>query len=104
MKKYHPNVKIMIIDDHRFLLPWVAQLVITPNTTEYIDGIAIHWYYDETFSPVLLNETHTLFPEKFILSTEGAVEDKNPPVALGFWRRGEMYSKDIIQVYLITFN
>lgn len=37
---------------------------------EYADGIAVHWYTDELSTTDGLEETHDLFPDKFILSTE----------------------------------
>lgn len=55
-------------------------------------------------SPVSkLNQTHSLFPDKFILSTEacsGSVPFLEPKVDLGSWQRGQYYSSDIINVSL----
>jgi hypothetical protein len=40
---------------------------------EYIDGVAVHWYWDSLFPPSLLDRTHNNFPDKFILATEASV-------------------------------
>lgn len=42
-------------------------------TKNYIDGIAVHWYWDQIFPANLLTETHNNFPDKFILATEACV-------------------------------
>lgn len=40
------------------------------GASRYIDGVALHWYMDGTYGPELLDHTHQLFPDKFILYTE----------------------------------
>jgi glucosylceramidase len=42
------------------------------QVAEYIDGIAVHWYWDTLFPPSLLDRTHNNFPDKFILATEAS--------------------------------
>jgi hypothetical protein len=43
------------------------------QVAEYVDGIAVHWYWDTLFPPSLLDRTHNNFPDKFIISTEACV-------------------------------
>jgi hypothetical protein len=43
------------------------------TTRDYVDGIAVHWYYDTTFPPSLLRKTHENFPEKCVLATEACL-------------------------------
>ena len=53
-----------------------------------------------------LDETHDLFPEKFILATEacaGSIPFLEPKVDLGGWNRGQWYSVDILNVGRTSF-
>ncbi|KAJ3647979.1 hypothetical protein Zmor_019820 [Zophobas morio] len=96
----YSKIKIMMLDDQRLFLPWYPKLVLNDETThKYVDGIAVHWYYDFLLSPRLLTETHDSFPDKFLLATEACHGDKpfQKHVDLGSWFRGEEYAKDIIQ-------
>lgn len=71
------------------------------KAAKYISGIAVHWYLDSAVDPVpTLDQTHQLFPDKFIFSTE-ACTGAGPifqHVVLGSFRRAESYAKDIIEV------
>lgn len=78
--------------------------------SQYIDGIAIHWYESAedrltwlTKPFKRIRETNKLFPNKFIFATEACMGSmptipfifKRGPV-LGSWYRGEIYAYDII--------
>lgn len=39
----------------------------------YVDGFAVHWYWDDLAPPSLLDKTHNLFPDKFLLNTESCL-------------------------------
>ncbi|EFA07058.2 lysosomal acid glucosylceramidase [Tribolium castaneum] len=96
----HQNIKIMILDDQRLFLPWFVDLALKDNSTRsYIDGVAIHWYLNNIVPITVVNETHSHFPEKFILATEACngIQLGVGPVVLGSWERGEYYSFDIIE-------
>lgn len=43
------------------------------KAADYIDGIAVHWYWDTMFPPSLLDYTHDNYPNKFLISTEASV-------------------------------
>ncbi|XP_033106279.1 lysosomal acid glucosylceramidase-like [Anneissia japonica] len=94
------DVKLMILDDQRFLLPgWAETVLSDEEAAQYVSGIAVHWYYDDLFPASVLTQTHELFPDYFMLGTE-ACEGYLPldrAVILGSWERGEAYSKDIIE-------
>ncbi|CAH1363805.1 unnamed protein product [Tenebrio molitor] len=97
----HSAIKIITLDDQRFFLPWFVNIVFKHKTTrDYVDGIAVHWYYDTIFPPSLVKDTHESFPEKFLLATEACRGDKpgEKDVDLGSWQRGERYAEDIIEV------
>ncbi|KAM8701457.1 hypothetical protein ACLKA7_007810 [Drosophila subpalustris] len=49
------------------------------NALDYLDGLAVHWYWDEIFGPNLLDEAHAEMPNKLI------------------WGRGESYMRAYMQ-------
>jgi len=96
----YSDVKIMIGDDQRFLLPdWAGRALNETGASRYVDGIGIHWYTDMIAPVTKLDATHDQFPDKFMFATEacsGSVPFLEPKVDLGSWERGQYYSKDII--------
>lgn len=44
-----------------------------PEAIKYLDGFAVHWYWDDIAPPSLLDKTHEKFPDKFILNTESCL-------------------------------
>ena len=43
-----------------------------PDCSQYIDGVAVHWYADN-IDPDVLNQVHDLDPTKFMLYSEACV-------------------------------
>ncbi|KAG7161551.1 Lysosomal acid glucosylceramidase-like 4, partial [Homarus americanus] len=71
--KAHGNddVILMILDDQRYELPrWAKKVLNDTVAAQYVNGFAVHWYGDDYAPASLLQETHDLFPDYFILSTE----------------------------------
>nr|CAD7603336.1 unnamed protein product [Timema genevievae] len=97
----HKKTKLLALDDQRFMLPWWVNIVMSDEkAASYIDGVAVHWYWDGLFPASLLDYTHDSHPDKFLLATEACVGDKPwefTKVDLGSWTRGEAYMEDIIQ-------
>ncbi|XP_062897827.1 lysosomal acid glucosylceramidase isoform X1 [Mobula hypostoma] len=97
----HSNVKLMILDDQRLLLPsWAKKVLADKHAARYIDGIAVHWYLDLVApADITLGTTHQLFPEFFLFATEACNGNIpwNSVVELGSWKRGARYSQDIIE-------
>lgn len=95
--KGYGDIKLMVHDDVRIFLPsWPKTILSDKDASEYVSGIAVHWYFDWLLGPEVLNDTHTLFPDKFILATEAC--NKGPPEKeLGSWEMGEKYSNDILE-------
>ena len=91
----------MILDDQRlFLESWPeAVFSYSPEANTFIDGIAVHWYLDSFVSPKILDETHRLFPDKFIFATEACAGagPLKPNVILAGFSRAESYAKYILQ-------
>lgn len=96
------KVKLMILDDQRYFLPFWAETVLKdPVAAKYVSGIAVHWYADLLTPTSALDLTYNKFGhDYFILNTEACEQDlinKNNSVMLGNWYRGEHYFTDILQ-------
>lgn len=86
------NIKILIWDHNRDVLPERAKLVLEDcEAAKYVWGTGVHWYESEEFDN--LNTVHNMFPDKNILFTEGCQEGG---VHLGAWDTGERYARNII--------
>lgn len=70
------------------------------ESVKYLDGFAVHWYWDGIAPPNLLDQTHQRYADKMILNTESCIGDKpwqvHGPV-LGAWDRAEQYIKAFIE-------
>ncbi|XP_055381406.1 lysosomal acid glucosylceramidase [Condylostylus longicornis] len=91
------DVKIFGNDDQRYTFPtWFKLMERThENSTSYLDGLAVHWYWDMFFPPNLIAKTHELYKDKIIINTESSVGDKPLEThgpELGSWDRGEKYA------------
>lgn len=95
------NLKLMIMDDLRGLLPkWAKVILNDKDAAQYVSGIAFHWYLESLSPHKLCSITHNLFPDVFFLATEactGSYFWEYPKVDLGNWDRAERYAYDIIQ-------
>ncbi|KAJ8304057.1 hypothetical protein KUTeg_017640, partial [Tegillarca granosa] len=96
-KNGYKDIKLMILDDQRILLPyWADKVLSSSEASKYISGIAVHWYLDKISPTDCLDFTHKNHPDKFIFGTE-ACFDGILKVSLGDWSRAEEYAHDIIQ-------
>ncbi|KAL8563546.1 hypothetical protein ACOMHN_060862 [Nucella lapillus] len=95
------DVRLMIMDDQRLLLPYWARIIYEDSEAlKYVSGVAVHWYLDPEVPINVLDFTHKLRPEKFIFATEACNGDRPwdiYKVKLGDWSRGEKYAHDIIR-------
>ncbi|NP_001039886.1 glucosylceramidase [Bos indicus x Bos taurus] len=96
----HRDVRLLMLDDQRLLLPRWAQVVLAdPEAAKYVHGIAVHWYLDFLApAKATLGETHRLFPNTMLFASEACVGSKfwEQSVRLGSWDRGMRYSHSII--------
>ncbi|CAL4071150.1 unnamed protein product, partial [Meganyctiphanes norvegica] len=97
---------IMVDDYNRPTLPeYPAVSLNDSEASAYIDGVAVHWYSDnrpgDQTGPEVLDQTHELFPDKFILYTEACAGYGGDPTGkgpiLGSWQRAENYATNIIE-------
>lgn len=95
------DVKLFAGDDQRYSFPWWFERMNSsaPASMDYVDGFAVHWYWDKIAPVSLLEDAHRAFPDKIILGTEASSGDKpfqtHRPV-LGSWSRAEDYAHSII--------
>ncbi|RZC35210.1 Glyco hydro 30 domain containing protein, partial [Asbolus verrucosus] len=101
----YSNINIMVLEDQRYFSTGFIKLLLKNNSTRhYVDGIAMHWYYNKVLLFAdLFAEIARKFPEKFVLATESseAVDNeikKRGSVDLGSWDNGEAYTNDLIKV------
>lgn len=40
---------------------------------KYVDGVAVHWYWDDIFPPTNIDKIKSLYSDLFIISTEACV-------------------------------
>lgn len=96
---------ILAGDDQRYTVPWYFEHMreADPKSMDYIDGLALHSYFDTQISAGVLDMCQELFPDKFILYTESSIGDirYNPrgPL-LGSWDRAVEY----IDLYMEAFQ
>lgn len=102
MRKYFPNVKIFTGDEQRFVFPiWFDEMYKEyPESESYIDGHAVHWYFDRFLPPEDMLKSFEKYPNKTIITTEAShganIFEKRVPL-LGSWQRGEDYILDIME-------
>ncbi|KAG8230905.1 hypothetical protein J437_LFUL002937 [Ladona fulva] len=96
----YEDLQLLVMDDSRFSLPsWPNTLFADDLVKKYATGIAVHWYVDFVLGPRVLNETHYLHPDKFLMYTEACNGDLpgEHNVLLGSWLRGEKYAHSVIE-------
>ncbi|PZC83610.1 hypothetical protein B5X24_HaOG207593 [Helicoverpa armigera] len=96
------DVKIITGDDLRFtiILYWNMLILVYPETLQYLDGVAVHYYMNAYTPPTILSQAMENYPGKFVISTEisaGAMPTDTVKVNLGAWDRAELYAGDIIE-------
>ncbi|XP_017959153.1 lysosomal acid glucosylceramidase isoform X2 [Drosophila navojoa] len=108
-KSKQSQVLIFGNDDQRYTYPsWFRKMRASrSNALDYLDGLAVHWYWDEIFGPQLIDRAHADMPDKLLLNTESCIGDKpwqTHGPELGSWGRGESYMRAYIQDLLHNFN
>lgn len=97
------DVKIFAGDDQRYTFPTWFQNMQAANakSIDYLDGFAVHYYFDQLTPPSLLDDTKRQFPNKIILNTESCLgvgaPGSNGPL-LGSWLRAQTYILSYIEV------
>ncbi|KAI8045127.1 hypothetical protein M5D96_001306 [Drosophila gunungcola] len=96
-------------DDQRFTFPtWFKMMNRTrPNSIDYLDGLAVHWYWDEIFGSSFIEQTTEYAPDKILIVSESCIGDKPWQAAaplLGSWERAEKYARDYLLNLKLGFH
>ncbi|XP_045516876.1 putative glucosylceramidase 3 [Pieris brassicae] len=91
------KINILAMDDQRYLLPaWNVVIVgADKEILNYVDGFAIHSYFDPYTPASIIDMNMKNFPEKFVLGTEFSTLGFNS--TLGDWGEGEVYAVTILE-------
>ncbi|EDV91464.1 lysosomal acid glucosylceramidase [Drosophila grimshawi] len=97
----HKDIIIFGNDDQRFTSPlWFKMMNRTrPNSVDYIDGVALHWYWDEIFGNSFIHKTNKYMENKIQIISESCIGDKPWQKAaplLGSWERGEKMARSMM--------
>ncbi|KAJ8912279.1 hypothetical protein NQ315_016777 [Exocentrus adspersus] len=102
-KSIHKDLKIIIHDDARLTIPYVVPLMLNDEETlKYIDGIGVHWYWDDRIPSDVLSLTKTKKKDVFLLETESCIFREG--VVLGSWNRAAAYIGSIIEYLELGFG
>lgn len=88
LKEDQREVKVLGYDQNReHLNEWVDEMYRDEATSEYFDGMAVHWYAStyQVF-PEALQYAHRKAPEKYLIQTEACVDAEVPK-----WRDDKWY-------------
>ncbi|KAJ9589458.1 hypothetical protein L9F63_017319 [Diploptera punctata] len=103
LRKYgFGNVTIMDGEEQRPEFPEWAETILRDSTANgYVNGTALHWYFDGVASASRFTTLHNDFQDKFILYTESSYlpDIGQPAVSFGNWTRAEILSSDMIDVF-----
>jgi glucosylceramidase len=96
------DIKILTGDDQRYTVPTWLMLMekVGKNVTDFIDGIAVHWYADRIASTDFLDMTAKMYPNKFLISTEacsGFTRQESNKIDFGAWHKLEDLVLDVIE-------
>ncbi|KAH8383151.1 hypothetical protein KR009_007092, partial [Drosophila setifemur] len=96
-------------DDQRYSFPyWFQAMNITrPNSIDYLDGLSLHWYWDEIFGNSFIEHTTEYAPDKIMIVSESCIGDKpwqSAAPLLGSWERAEKYARDYLLNIRLGFH
>nr|CAD7264536.1 unnamed protein product [Timema shepardi] len=77
----------------------MLQVLENETTKSYVSGIGLHWYTDESTDPIIIDQTHELFPDKFLFYTEACELVQVTRDTLGDWAVGEHYGNSMFQAF-----
>ncbi|XP_060649580.1 lysosomal acid glucosylceramidase [Drosophila nasuta] len=97
----YKDIVLFSNDDQRYTSPyWFKWMNRTrPNSLDYLDGVSLHWYWDEIFGSTFADKTNEYFPNKLHIISESCIGDKPWQQArplLGSWARAEKYARSYL--------
>ncbi|XP_072934602.1 lysosomal acid glucosylceramidase-like [Epargyreus clarus] len=93
----YKDLQLLALDDQRFTISTVYDMMLKNNSkvAEYINGLAVHYYFDCFVSPDVVTDFTKKNPNAYVISTEASTSSKG--VDLGSWAHAKKYIKDMIQ-------
>ncbi len=73
----HADISLLMLDHARpHLEQWAKVIYNDPETAQYVDGAAVHWY-ESTFKvyEYVFDRVHEAYPDYSIIHTEGCIDD-----------------------------
>lgn len=78
-----------------------------PGSLKYIDGVALHWYWDEIFGSSFVYSTSEYMANKIQIISESCIGDKpwqkSGPL-LGSWERAEKLGRSFMSHFKDGFH
>ncbi|XP_067942869.1 putative glucosylceramidase 4 [Watersipora subatra] len=97
----YADLNLMVFDDSVLeVSSWAKTIYDNETASQYVSGLALHWYENGVFGYNEMTDTHNINPSKFLLATEactGSSPLDKQKVILGSWERAEQYTDDIIK-------
>lgn len=70
-----------------------------PNSLQYIDGVSLHWYWDEIFGNSFVEKTSEFMVGRIQIISESCIGDKpwqKKTPLIGSWYRGEKLARSYL--------
>ncbi|XP_067626974.1 lysosomal acid glucosylceramidase-like [Eurosta solidaginis] len=105
----YKDVLIFGNEDQRYSYPaWFKEMdAFRPGVLDYLNGFAVHWYWDEFLAPIVMDKTVEKYPGKILLNTESCIGDKpwqTHGPELGSWNRGQIYASAYLKNLQHSYN
>ncbi|XP_049303747.1 lysosomal acid glucosylceramidase-like isoform X2 [Bactrocera dorsalis] len=96
-------------DDQRYTFSFWFKMMKAKrsDSVDYLTGLSVHWYWDDIFEPVFIDDARKEMPDKIMLVSESCIGDKPWQSAvpiLGSWKRGEKFARNFLQNLQHDFN
>ncbi|CAH0595440.1 unnamed protein product [Chrysodeixis includens] len=93
------HIKIISGDDLRFTITlyWNMLVLLFPETLQYLDGVAVHYYMNKYVPATILSQAMEDYPGKFVIATEICAGGVPTDAHLTSWGKAELYANDIIE-------
>ncbi len=94
----HPDVQLFVHDDQKdIMIDRVKDILGDSNASQYVDGVAFHWYGDNLKNYQFLEQLHTMYPSMPLLATEATLESPAAQhIGTSPWKEAQKYAVDII--------
>lgn len=91
-QKENLDTEILIYDQNRDHLPEWISMLDDPEVAKYVWGTAVHWYSSTVdWYPEILDAAHAAYPDKYLLHTEGCIDNIGNDEPQGVWLEDDWY-------------